>query len=340
MTIILVTGATGYLGGHILEALRDAAGVTVVAAARDRGRLPEWFAGEVRVGDLTDPTYRRDVVRGIDVVLHAGTWSTFWGHAQAERELFLEPSLDLIDQAVGAGVSRLVFASTVALSTPAPPGSPVADNAAAVKRGYWPHLDRMVEVEDHMRSQAGATEMVSLRLGHFVGAGASLALVPALVPRLHTRLVPWVAGGSARLPLVSGRDMGRAFALAAGAGGLPAFASINVVGQEQPTAREAFSFIAEQAGVAKPWYSVPVRAAFAFARLMEAVHPLTKARAPFLTRALVHVGLNWHASDKLARRLLGFEATVHWREAVSESIEERRAGGFPWPALAQAGAPA
>lgn len=335
-TTILVTGATGFLGGHILTALRDLPGVTAVAAARDANRVPAWFTGEVHVGDLADPGYRREVVRDVDVILHAGTWSTFWGHAEAERRLFLEPSLDLVDQAVAAGVSRFVAASTVALSTPAREGSLVADDSTPVKRGYWPHLDLMVDVEDHMRAAAGDTQMVSLRLGHFVGPGASLALVPALVPRLKTRLVPWVDRGRARLPLVSGEDMGRAFALAAVADGLGAFESINVLGAEQPTAREVFAFVAEQAGAPKPWYSVPVRAAFAFAALMEAVHPLTRAKAPFLTRALVHVGQNWHAADDAARTKLGYEGAVDWRDAARASIEERRAMGFPWPALGQA----
>ncbi|NTV39990.1 MAG: NAD-dependent epimerase/dehydratase family protein, partial [Demequinaceae bacterium] len=95
---IVVTGATGFLGGNILQAL-DSQPVTLVAAARDASRLPSWFAGETRLGDLTDPAYRREVVRDADVVIHAGTWSSFWGHAREESDLFLDPSIDLIDRA-------------------------------------------------------------------------------------------------------------------------------------------------------------------------------------------------------------------------------------------------
>ena len=59
------------------------------------------------------------MVRDADVVIHAGTWSSFWGHAQQEHERFETPSLDLIDQAAAAGVGRFIAASTVALGTPA-----------------------------------------------------------------------------------------------------------------------------------------------------------------------------------------------------------------------------
>lgn len=334
-TTILVTGASGFLGGHILAAINDDPGIVPVAAVRDATQVPPWFTGEVRVGDLVDSSYRHDVVHGIDVVLHAGTWSTFWGHKEAERLLFLEPTIDLIDQAVAAGVSRFVAASTVALSTPSTNGQPVADDAPAVKRGYWPHLDFLIDVEDHMRAASAQTTMVSLRLGHFVGRGTSLALVPAIVPRLKTRLVPWIDRGRAHLPLVSGQDMGRAFALAAVATDVDDFVSLNIVGAEQPTAREVFTYVAHHAGVPAPWYGVTKAAAMQFARLMEALHPLTRSTAPFLTRALVHVGQNWLMTDSAAQRILGYEPLVDWREAVRDSIEERREGGFAWPALGQ-----
>ncbi len=341
---IVVTGATGFLGGHILRALHGEP-VTLIAAVRDPSRLPDWFSGETRIGDLTDAAYRRNVVRDADVIIHAGTWSSFWGHTQQETERFEIPSLDLIDRAVAAGVGRFIAASTVALGTPAVGNEPggdalVDDDSAARGRAFWPHHMAMARVEDHMRATArdGGTQMVSLRLGHFIGEGNSLGLVAALIPRLKTRQVPWVNHGRAHLPLISGADMGRAFASAATAPApqLDAFEAINVVGREQPTAREVFSHIAATAGVPKPAYSVPLRAAYAFGALMERLHPVLPGRAPFLTRSLVFVGENWHMDDTKAERVLGYRGTDDWREVIAASVAERRADDFAWPELAQA----
>ncbi len=356
---IVVTGATGFLGGHIMSALNSHP-VTLIAAARDASRLPAWFTGQTRIGDLIDPAYRREVVRDADVVIHAGTWSSFWGHEREERYAFLEPSIDLIDKAVAAGVGRFISASTVALGTPATraPATVVAprtlatgtsaveddsvvdDDSVAHGRRFWPHHVAMVQVEDHMRAvaQTDRTRMVSLRLGHFIGAGNSLGLVSALIPRLKTRQVPWVNHGRAHLPLVSGADMGRAFALAATVDGtrLGAFEAINIVGNQQPTARDVFAHIAATAGVPRPAYSVPLGAAYGFGALMEAVHPFTPGRAPFLTRSLVFVGENWHMDHAKARRVLGYVGTDDWRDVVAASVDERRALDYAWPALSQA----
>lgn len=187
-------------------------------------------------------------------------------------------------------------------------------------------------------SKHGGTRMVSLRLGHFIGEGNSLGLVAALIPRLKTRQVPWVNHGRAHLPLVSGADMATAFALAATADAsrFGAFEAINIIGREQPTAREVFTHIASAAGVPTPAYSVPLRAAYGFGALMEALHPVLPGRAPFLTRSLVFVGENWHMDNAKARSLLGYHGADDWRGVISASVAERRSGGFAWPALAQA----
>src|SRR5690606_7071997 len=93
------------------------------------------------------------------------------------------------------GVGRFILASSVAIAARRRDRALVDDFAATEHTGYWPHLDRLIDVDRHMQAQAGRTRCVNLRLGHFVGAGNHRGMVPALVPRLRTRLVPWLAGG-------------------------------------------------------------------------------------------------------------------------------------------------
>lgn len=336
-TRVLVTGATGFLGRGVLAALAARGDVEPVAACRTPSRLPSEFEGEVRAGDLRDPDYRQALVGGVDVVCHAGTWAAMWGHEADERTQFLEPARDLAEQAVRAGVGRFLLASTVAIGTPTEDGSPGDDFSPTRPTGFWPHLDRLIELDTFMRQNSTrGTQMVTMRLGHFVGAGNRIGIVPALTPRLRTRLVPWLAGGRSRLPLVGDTDLGQAFALAAVAEGLDDFESFNICGAEFPSTREVIEFIAGEAGVPKPWYSVPYPAGHAFGWLMERLHPLLPGTSPFLTRSLVHLARDWFCPSDYATKKLGYVPAKDWRTATAEALAQLKADGYPWLRLAQA----
>jgi nucleoside-diphosphate-sugar epimerase len=321
---VLVTGATGFLGGHVLAALEASPGVEPIAACRTPSRLASGFGGEVRAGDLRDPDYRRTVVKDVDVVCHAGTWSSMWGHRSEERTHFFEPACDLVEQSMRAGAGRVLVASTVAIGSP------------ARATGFWPHLDHLVELDAFLRENSHrGTQLVTMRLGHFVGAGNQVGIIGALTPRLRTRLVPWIAGGRSRLPLVADTDLGQAFALAAVADGLDDFESFDICGPEFPTTREVIDFIVAETGFPAPWYSVPRPAAHAFGGLMERLHPVLPGSSPFLTRSIVHLANDWVCSGEHAERKLGYTPTKDWRTAVRESLAELKAKGYPWPRLSQ-----
>lgn len=323
---VLVTGATGFLGRTVLAALSAHPEVTPIAACRTPSRLDSEFRGEVRAGDLRDPDYRRRVVRDVDVVCHTGTWGAFWGHHEAERTHFFEPARDLIDQAIGAGVERFLLASTVVIGQRSRDGSPVDDLAVRGPTGFWPHLDRLIELDAYMRDNSHrGTRMITMRLGHFVGAGNRLGLVAALVPRLRTRLVPWLSSGRARLALVADTDLGAAFALAAVVGGLADHESFNICGPDFPTAREVITFLAEETGLPLPRFSVPYPAGYAFGWLMERL----PGNSPFLTRSLVYVAEDWWCRTDRAADKLGYRASKDWRTAVRETLATRQPRRLP-----------
>lgn len=332
----LVTGASGFLGSHVLAALEAHPGVRTVAACRTPARLPAWFRGEARAGDLLDPAYRSAVVEGIDVVCHCASGAAMWGHHRQERERFLEPSRDLADRARRAGVRRFILAGTVVMSRPPAAGTLLDDDAPTAKTGFWPHLDALVDLDAHLRALSGPEMGVALlRLGHFVGTGNTVGLVPALVPRLRTHLVPWLDRGRRRLPLVGGNDLGQAFALAATAPALGPYRSFNICGPELPTLREVVGFIAAEAGTPRPRVSVPHRLGYAAAAVMERLPPVLPGRSPFLTRSIVYLCEDWACAGSRAADELGYQPMEDWRAAVGRQLAEVAAAGYPWPRLAR-----
>ncbi|MHB1950596.1 MAG: NAD-dependent epimerase/dehydratase family protein [Acidiferrobacteraceae bacterium] len=332
-----MTGATGFLGGNILQSFQAHPDIEPIAACRRRDRLPQGFSGTVRVGNLRDPGYRRDVVKEVDVVCHAGSWASMWRHEAQERQLFFEPTRDLIEQAMQQGVRRFIQASTVVIGAVTQDGHPLDDFSQTRHTGFWPHLDYLIDLDLYMRANSGrGTQMITMRLGHFVGAGNRLGMLPALVPRLRTYLVPWLAGGRKRMPLVADTDLGNAFVRASVAAGLNDYESFNICGPEFPTLRETVEFIAEETGFPKPLYSVPYPAGYAFGWMMETLAPVLPGSSPFLTRSIVHLCENWVCPGDYARRKLGYVPTKDWRVAVREHLADLKAAGYPWPPLCQA----
>jgi len=121
---ILITGSSGHLGEALVRSLRGRARV----AGLDRLASP--FTEHV--GTLTDRGFVRRCVEGMDAVIHAATLHK--PHvATHSRQDFVDTNitgtLNLLEEAVAAGVSSFVFTSTTSAFgralTP-PPGSPAA----------------------------------------------------------------------------------------------------------------------------------------------------------------------------------------------------------------------
>jgi len=324
---ILVTGATGFVGSHVLEELIQIGhkDLHIIAACRDRRNLIPEFNGEVREGDLRDPEYLDHMLVGVDIVIHCAAWTSLWGKRKESEELFLTPSLKLIDKALEWRVKRFVFISTTSASSP----EYSADaNNPGIPRRYWPHLNNVIKIENAMRENSyHGMSMVNLRLGLFAGERYALGLLPILLPRLQTRLVPWVAGGKTGLPIIGGKDIGQAVVRAAVAPGLVSYESFNIVGPEVPDAREVIDYIGENFGYPKPLFSVPFPVAYTFAWLMEILDRLVPWE-PLVTRSIIHLLEDTHASNDKAREMLGYSPEIHWKEAVHSQIEAMKRNEF------------
>jgi dihydroflavonol-4-reductase len=111
--VLLVTGATGYLGSVLVElAVRD--GHEVRALVRDRRKAQALLpAGvDVTVGDLADPGSLADATRGCSGVLHVA--GTVGGSEEVTRRVNVDGTAAVLAAARAAGVSRFVYTSSTA----------------------------------------------------------------------------------------------------------------------------------------------------------------------------------------------------------------------------------
>jgi uncharacterized protein YbjT (DUF2867 family) len=113
--VILVTGGTGFVGGHVVQALRraDKPVRCLVREPRSAEKL-ERLGCELTEGDMTEPDSLRRGVEGVEVVVHLVAIRQ-GKEAQFDR-VMSQGTRDLLDAARQAGVRRFVHMSALGMS--------------------------------------------------------------------------------------------------------------------------------------------------------------------------------------------------------------------------------
>jgi UDP-glucose 4-epimerase len=112
---VAVTGPTGDLGLGIVDALERSRAVKRIAGMARRPFDPGergWRKTEYRQGDVTDAASVRELVKDADVVVHLAF--AILSASDATRELNVEGSRRVFEEAAAAGVERICYASSVA----------------------------------------------------------------------------------------------------------------------------------------------------------------------------------------------------------------------------------
>ena len=181
---ILVTGANGFVGGPVCQALRDAGHHVVGAVRRDIGPPPGIEFR--RIGELGPDTDWRAALDGVEAVVHLAARTHVMAETEADplaafRRVTRDGATGLAAQAAAAGIRRLIFLSSIKVNGEAtPPDRPFrAVDAPAPQDSYGV---AKAEAEAALRSQHGL-DLTILRppLVHGPGVkGNLLTLIGAL----------------------------------------------------------------------------------------------------------------------------------------------------------------
>ena len=174
---ILLTGASGYIGGRLLTRLqRRGSGVRCLARRPEflRPRVPS--GAEVVAGDVMERGTLTAAMTSIDT-------GYFLVHSLAAPGRFEEMdrlgAANFADAARAAGVRRVIYLGGLGESA----------------SGLSPHLRSRQEVGEVLRAHAGDTEVVEFRASIVLGPGsASFEMIRTLVERLPVMVTPrWVS---------------------------------------------------------------------------------------------------------------------------------------------------
>ncbi|BBP60719.1 SDR family oxidoreductase [Pseudomonas sp. St316] len=159
---ILMTGASGFVGGALLERLHAQAGTSVTAVVRDDRPLPA-PANTVRVEAFSPQTQWQPHLANVDTVIHCAARVHVMNDTEADplaafRQVNVEGTLNFARQAAEAGVRRFIFISSIKVNGEGTsPGRPYrADDLPAPADPYGVSKH---EAEEGLRQLAQATGM-------------------------------------------------------------------------------------------------------------------------------------------------------------------------------------
>jgi dihydroflavonol-4-reductase len=315
---VLVTGATGFIGSHVVRALLargDDVRVTVRGSSSTHSL--EGLDVERVTADVTDRAAVRRAVRGIERVFHVAGTVNLRVPADQLLRINAEGTRTVLDACLAEGVERAVHVSSVAAIGPARKGGALDERHVRTGPIGIPYADAKHAAEvEALRVAARGLDVVLACPAHVFGAGDDRHSSTEVVRRFLLRRIPaYVDGG---ICIVDVEDVAAGLLLCDESG---APGERYIFGTRNYTWQRLFGELERISGIEGPPVRLPVTAALALAEAA-ARAPGPKVVSPAEVRAAAHW---WTYRSAKARRELGWTTRPH-EDTVEETVryhEER-----------------
>lgn len=322
---VLVTGATGFTGGHLARTLRRA-GHEVRALVRPGSNIQELADAGIELfeGQLTRADDVRAAARGCDQIYHIAAVFRTAGHPDSYyREVNVGGTINVLEAARQVGCERVIYCSTGGVHGHVE--SPPANESYRFKPDDIYQVTK-VEAEAAAGEAIGRGQpVVVFRPGAIYGEGDLRFL--KLFRSIQRRRFVMIGAGETRLHMVHVDDLVQGIQLC-GTRREALGETFLLAGPEAPTLNEIAAITAQICNVSLPRLHVPVWPVYAAGALCEIAcvpfgidPPLHRRRVGFFTH---------HREFDIgkARRLLGFAPRVTVRDGIERTVRWYAAHGY------------
>ena len=313
---LLITGATGYIGGQVAEYYLSQ-DVEIRLLVRDPQRLSEKLRAscEFHRGDLTLPRTLADAVANIESVINCagllGKWATPY---QKLWEVNVRGTENLILPAFQAGVKRFIHLSAGGVTGPL--GSEPADETYLPRPGT--DYERSKWEGEKLALELARKENLNLlvvRPTFTYGPGDPHKL--PLFRAVQANRFAFIGAGLTTIhpvfiaDLISGIDLALKSDLRA---------ECVIIGGARPVSkRELIWGIADVLGVRRPQLKLPVWAAETLAFICEEVASVLGFQPPLTHSRVLMLSRNWGYSIAKAQQMLGYRPKIGLNEGLTQT---------------------
>lgn len=317
----LVTGASGFLGGHLAEMLIDQ-GEEVFVLVRSSSSTTHLSHLPVRpiIGDLADPASLRRAVEPVTRIFHCAACSTDWAPWERFYGANVTGTENLLAAALDAPrLQRFVHVSTTDVY--GYPAVPCDETSPTVDAGLpYNQTKRLGEMAVRNAQAIHGLPVTILRPATIYGPrGADFTREIASL--LRYRIMATIGGGEARGGFTYVQNVASAMM---DASLLPATVgqAYNIADATNATWTDYLRLFAAGLGYPEPWIDLSEDNAVALAKFFEGLHRALKLPGrPLLTRhAIKLLGVDQEFPIEKARRDFDFSPAISLEEGIARSV--------------------
>lgn len=321
---VLVTGAAGFLGRHLVELLveRGREVRAMIVPGEEAARLQQLPGVEIVHGDLTCSASLQQAVEGVRCIYHLAAQTGAWGVEKRYWQVNVRGLAELVRVALQAGVKRFIHTSSITVYGHRLRGIVTEEHPFHAEDN--PYSRSKIAGEQFLARQIReqGAPIVIVRPGWIYGPGdrASFARLVSLIAAGKGFLV---GAGQNILPLVYVRDVARGL-IGAGEADDACVGQAYTLADDHRTSQAAYcNTIAAALGVAPVTRTIPFWPLYCAGRCAEvgwrALGPRVGA-PPMTTYGITLLGGNQEFSIDKARRDLGYEPAYTISQGVAEGV--------------------
>jgi len=303
---VLITGASGRIGKHLVNALlKEGENVRVFI----REKTVEADNIETFYGDILDIESLKKAVNGVDVIYHLAAIVDYLAPQDLMYKVNVLGTRNLLEVSKG---KKIIYLSTTAVMGKKLKEMPANENTPCHPSNYYGKTK--LEAENLVRENGG----IILRSADVIGPGSFVNDV--VISKLEEGKLPFIGDGKNFIHYIHINDLIQALLLVKERG-KPGEVYI-VAGKDVRTQKDCWNLICKYLNVSPPTKSVSLSLAKiqAYSKLLK--FKINKEQPSIIPEYVEKITANRTFDISKARKELGFDPKISYEEAAQEMVEE------------------
>jgi len=316
MTSAIVTGATGFLGAHLVSLL-EARGYQVEAFGRDQAKGQELRSERVNFTsvDIADADALEKAFSKVDVVFHCAAWSRPWGKKEDFHRVNVVGTRNMLRSCERNKIKKLVFVSSTSVYFDFKDKRNISEKDTLPRTFVNDYAATKYEAERVLLSESCETEVTILRPRGIIGDGDT-SIMPRILRVMNKGVFPSVNNGAAVVDLTYVKNVAYALLLAGEKHGIHK-RCFNISNLEPLSVNTLLQYVLARRKRACNFVPVSYSLLYGLAWCLEVLAKVFAGGEPIITRYSVGLLAKTQTLDtSAAERELGYKPLYSIREGI------------------------